>query len=197
MRDLTEPGPELDAAAAAAIDAANAHDPSRVRVDGEERPLALVQGQRAADWVRRLAPQAGPAVVLAARAHHLRRWELARAAYPEGRVGYLRWRREQKQRHAAAVGEVLLGVGAGSALVERVQELVARGDLSDPDAQLVEDAACLVFVELQLAEFAARLDPAKAASVVAKTLAKMSPAAREAAQQAAPPEARPLLEPAG
>ena len=35
-------------------------------------------------------------LLLAARAHHLRRWELPRDSYPVGRAGYLRWRRDQK-----------------------------------------------------------------------------------------------------
>ena len=83
--------------AAAAIDAANADDPHR----HDEEPVALVQGRLAEDWVVRLDPDASAALRLAARAHHLRRWVVPRSSYPEGRAGYLRWRRDQKQRHAA------------------------------------------------------------------------------------------------
>ena len=44
----------------------------------------------------------------------------------------------------------------------------------DPDVQVLEDALCLVFVETQFAELAAKLDPAKMVDVVRKTLKKMS-----------------------
>ena len=61
-------------AAVAAIDAANADDPTRVMVRGTEQPLALAHGRIAAEWVVLLSPRVDDAVRLAARAHHLRRW---------------------------------------------------------------------------------------------------------------------------
>ena len=69
----------------AAIDAANREDPTATA----RGPLALAQGELASDWLDRLAPNAGPELAVAARAHHLRRWELRRDTYPEGRAGYL------------------------------------------------------------------------------------------------------------
>ncbi len=43
--------------------------------------------------------------------------------------------------------------------------------------QVLEDAMCLVFIETQLADLAARLDPEKLPGVIAKTKQKMSSAA--------------------
>ena len=80
----------------AAIDEANAADPR----EHDGVPLSLAQGRKAEEWVVRLDPDASDALRLAARAHHLRRWELSRSDYPEGRAGYLRWRRAQRERHA-------------------------------------------------------------------------------------------------
>ena len=80
--------------ARSAIDAANRADPHQH--DGA--PLAELQGRLAEAWVTRLDPDASTALRLAARAHHLRRWVVPRASYPHGRAGYLRWRRDQKQR---------------------------------------------------------------------------------------------------
>ncbi len=94
--------------AAAAIDEANAADPNRITVRGTTEPLALAHGRLAAEWIDRLVPDADDTLKLAARAHHLRRWELPRADYPEGRAGYLRWRRDQKRRHAADVEALLV-----------------------------------------------------------------------------------------
>ena len=44
----------------------------------------------------------------------------------------------------------------------------------DPDVQVLEDALCLVFIETQFAELAAKLDRPKMVDVVRKTLKKMS-----------------------
>lgn len=164
--------------ALAAIDAANEDDPHRT--GGE--PLALVQGRLAERWVLRLDPNASAALRLAARAHHLRRWVVPRASYPDGRAGYLRWRRDQKQRHAAELGEILQQAGVEAAIVDRATAIVAKVGLgSDPEVQLFEDAVCLTFLETQLDETADRLDPDLMVGVIAKTLAKMSDDGRAAA----------------
>jgi hypothetical protein len=165
-------------AAIAAIDAANADDPTHLEVRGHIEPLALAHGRLATEWVLHLRPDAPEPVLLAARAHHLRRWEVPRSSYPEGRVAYLRWRREQKARHARDVEAILEGVGYDSTDVERVQSLIQREGLgADPDTQLVEDAACLVFVETQLVSTAATLEHDHMISVLHKTARKMSPQA--------------------
>ncbi|MEI7547067.1 MAG: DUF4202 domain-containing protein [Actinomycetota bacterium] len=162
------------AAAVAAIDAANAQDPTPVAVRGTVRPLALVHGQLAAEWVGVLAPDVDPLVLLAARAHHLRRWELPRAQYDAGKAGYLRWKRDQRQRHARDVGELLAAVGYEAAEIEHVRAMVLR---QGPGGQLVEDAACLVFIETQLAAVATQLDHHRLIEVIRKTAKKMSPEA--------------------
>ncbi len=166
-----------DARGAAAIDAANSADPNTIVVRGRTEPLALAHGRLAAEWIDRLVPDADDALRLAARAHHLRRWEVPRRSYPTGRAGYLRWRKEQKARHATDVAEVLAGVGYAPDVIERVQELVRRERLStDPDAQAVEDAACLVFIETQLVDMESKLDHVHLVDVIRKTARKMSPA---------------------
>lgn len=165
-------------AAAAAIDAANAEDPSRH--DGQ--PLALVQGRLADEWVVRLQPDASAALRLAARAHHLRRWVLPRSSYPDGRAGYLTWRREQRSRHATELIAILETNGAAPEVVTRAATIVTKRGLGhDPEVQVFEDAVSLTFVSTQLASTAAKLaDDDKMVDVVAKTLAKMSDRGRAA-----------------
>jgi hypothetical protein len=169
VRDLS---PRYDAAVAA-IDQANAADPNIVEVRGQRVALALVHGQLAAEWVTRLVDEPDEALLLAARAHHLRRWELRRDSYPTGRPGYLRWRRDQKVRHATDVAAILVPCGYDDAEIERVQQLIRREPVDG--AQSVEDAACLVFLETQLADFAARTEHDLTISVIRKTARKMSP----------------------
>lgn len=159
-------------AAVAAIDAANADDPNAVEVGGAELPLALAHGQLAADWIGQLVDEPDDALLIAARAHHLRRWEVRRDSYPAGRAGYLRWRRHQKVRHAGDVAAILESCGYAPAEIERVQRLVRRENIDG--AQAVEDAACLVFIETQLGSLAARMDHQLMLDVIRKTARKMS-----------------------
>ncbi|MEN9646689.1 MAG: hypothetical protein RL238_3358 [Actinomycetota bacterium] len=158
-----------------AIDAANVLDPTLVEVRGERRPLALVHGQLAAEWVQALHPGADPLLLLAARAHHLRRWELPRSQYPEGKAGYHRWKRDQRQRHADDVAALLSPLGYDASEIETVQRWIRRDQLStDAGSQAVEDAACLVFIETQLADVATKLDRDHLIDVIRKTAKKMS-----------------------
>ncbi|MEE8474578.1 MAG: DUF4202 family protein, partial [Myxococcota bacterium] len=81
------------AAALAAIDAANRDDPNTLEVRGERRPKELAHAELVSEWVRRLRPEASEALLLAARAHHVRRWEIPRDRFSKDRPGYLRWRK--------------------------------------------------------------------------------------------------------
>jgi hypothetical protein len=162
--------------AIAAIDAANADDPNTIVVRGEHRPKELAHAELASEWVVVLRPEASEALRLAARAHHLRRWTVPRGSYPAGRAGYLRWRRDLHEQHAREVGEILGREGYDDETIGRVQDLVRKRGLGkDAEVQTLEDALCLVFLETQFDELAARLDPEKLDGVVDKTLKKMSP----------------------
>jgi hypothetical protein len=182
--------PDRFVAAIAAIDRANADDPTVMTVDGAERPKELVHAERMTAWVRRLDPDADEAQLLAARGHHLRRWVSPRTDHPEGRAGYLRWRSAQRERHAAEVAEILLAVGYDDELVGRVRAIVTKTGLShDGDVQVHEDALCLVFLETQLEAVIDQLGEDKVVDVLVKTLAKMRPEGIAAALEL-PPDAR-------
>jgi hypothetical protein len=171
-------------AAIAAIDAANAEDPNVLVVDGVVRPKELAHAEAMTAWVLRLDPDADEAQLLAARAHHFRRWTYPRSAEPAGRKAYLRWRTEAKRRQAEAVGGLLASHGYGPELIDRVQGLVAkeglgRGGLSEVDGRLPavqthEDALCLVFLTTQFDPVADQLGDDRMIDVLARTLAKMS-----------------------
>jgi hypothetical protein len=171
-------------AASAAIDAANADDPTVITVRGEQLPLALAHGRLAAEWVERLHPGADETWLLAARAHHLRRWQVPRQSYPAGRAGYLRWRRDQKARHATDVAALLQAADYDIDAIERVQSIIRRDRLStDEGQQAVEDAACLVFLETQLADVAERMDHDLLIDVLRKSARKLSPGGAAAIAQ--------------
>jgi hypothetical protein len=168
--------------AIAAIDAANADDPNRLRVQGIERPKELAHAEMASAWVRRLNADAGEALLLAARAHHIRRWTIPRDSYPAGRQGYLAWRRALQEFHAAQLSHILRDAGYGAETIARAESIVRkRNPWTDPDVQTLEDALCLVFLETQFEELAGRLDAGKMLDVLRKTLRKMSEPAKLAA----------------
>ncbi|MYH71185.1 MAG: DUF4202 domain-containing protein, partial [Acidimicrobiia bacterium] len=170
-------------AALAAIDAANADDPHTIVVGATTRPKEQAHAEMMTEWVQRLDPEADEAQLVAARAHHLRRWALPRSDYPEGRAGYLRWRTAQAKRHASEVADIVASAGYNEAFAADVSAIVAkRGLATDPRVQTHEDALCLVFLQTQFEELADKLGDDHMAEVLAKTLVKMSPAARRIAQ---------------
>lgn len=159
--------------ASARIDAVHAEDPGQKE---------LLYAQRMSAWLEKLDPNASEALRLAVRCQHLRRWSLPRGDFPVGRVGYLRWRKEESLAHAALAGELLRDAGYDAEMVRRVQSLVKKERIrQDPDAQALEDVASLVFLEFELAGFAPKHDEAKLVDILQKTWAKMSPRGQAAA----------------
>ena len=169
-------------AAIARFDAANAGDPNRDLVDGIEQPRELVYARRMTETLERFAPDAPDVVRLAVRCQHIRRWTISRADYPDGRDGYRGWRNDLARFHAETAGGILRGVGYGDALVARVQALLRKERLkTDPDVQLLEDVACLVFLQHYLPAFAPRHDEDKVVNILRKTWRKMSARGQAAA----------------
>jgi hypothetical protein len=166
----------------ALIDAANAADPVFVPFEGTELPRALVDSIRVSRWVERLDAGASEALRLAARAHHLRRWEHPRKAYPEGRGGYLRWRSDLLRFHADAAAALLRAAGYDDTTPDRAAAIIRKERLAhDPEVRTLEDAVCLVFLEAELAEFAGKVEREKLLTILKKSWGKMSEAGREAA----------------
>jgi hypothetical protein len=157
------------------IDAANLADPGTE--DGQ--PTALVYGQRMSDEMDRLFPQASDVLCIAARGQHVERWLLLRAGYPDGREGYLAWRREQARRHAVRVGGIMAEAGYDAAAQDRVGVLLRKEGLKrDADVQALEDVICFVFLRWYFQPFAGKHAPDAVLKIVEKTARKMSEAGR-------------------
>lgn len=172
------------------FDAANAEDPTPRRATGHGRPYEVFYAEQVTKWVWKLDPQAPEALLLAARSQHLRRWQIPRDSYPMDRAGYLRWRAELKEFHAAESARLLSEAGYDAGTIERVRRLNLKSDLGRDDAmQTLEDALCLVTLEHQLADLMQKHDGEKLAGVLRRTWNKMSPAGRAAARTISYPEA--------
>lgn len=160
----------------AAIDAANALDPR----EDEGQPEALLYGQRMSAQCDRLFPEAEDALQIAARGQHIERWVLKRADYPEGRVGYLTWRRDLADHHANRVGEIMAAEGYGADDIEQVGRMLRKQGIKRDDlVQALEDVICFTFITWYFAPFAAKHAPEKVQDIVEKTARKMSQTARE------------------
>jgi hypothetical protein len=187
---------EMVIATMAGIDAANARDPNTVEVDGQREPSELVYGRRMSEVLSRLAPAASAHLQLAVRGQHIERWTSPRKSYSEGRAGYLQWRQDLKAFHARRVGEIMQAAGYGDDDIARVGALVRKERLKrDPEAQTLEDVACIVFLEFYVEAFMQKTDDDKLAGILAKTWGKMSPLGHQHAQRLAlPPRLLALLE---
>ena len=180
----------------AAIDMANAADPNIVEGDGPAEPAELVYGRRMSATLARMAPDASEPLQIATRGQHIERWRLARKSYPEGRAGYLRWRKDAKELHARRLADIMAEAGYGAGDIDRVAALVRKERLKlDPEAQLLEDVVCVVFLEHYLAPFMAKTEPVKLPGILAKTWKKMSDFGHaEALKLNVPPQVLRLLE---
>ncbi len=182
--------------AIAAFDAANAEDPHTERVDGETVPKELLYAHRMSAQLDAFCPDAPEAVRLAARAQHICRWRVRRTDYPEGRAGYLTWRTDLAKMHADLAGGMLRDASYDDAMVNRVQTLLRkRGLKTDPDVQLLEDVACLVFLAHYFHDFAKQHDEDKLIGILQKTWKKMTERGHQAALELSyAPEDRALIE---
>ena len=173
---------EAYAKARAAIDAAHAADPKRA-ADG--RAAELVYGERIEAWVVKLVPDAAEILRLAARCQHLERWKTPRDTYPMDKAGYHAWRRGLYVKQAERAREILIESGVAEAEAAEVATWVSKTGLkTNAGTQALEDAACLVFLENEIAEFAAAhadYTEEKFVDILRKTWRKMSPAAQAAA----------------
>jgi len=163
------------ASAVSAFDRQNAEDPNKIRVGSVERPRELVQAERLAAWVDRLRPDAPEPLLLAARCQHLRRWEIPRTSYAEGRIGYLEWRKALARFHADHASAILRDAGYDESSIERVRTINhKRGIKVDADVQTMEDALCLSFLEHELDDFIEKHSHEKVVDILQKTWRKMS-----------------------
>ena len=168
------------AAVIADIDAANACDPNHVEIDGRPEPVELVYGRRMSETLARMAPDASEHLRIAARGQHIERWTSPRTGYPQGRQGYLSWRKHLREFHARRVGEIMAAAGYHADDIARVGSLIRKERLkSEAAAQLLEDVVCVVFLQHYLAGFIGKTSEEKLTGILAKTWNKMSPLGHE------------------
>lgn len=166
----------------ARIDAANAQDPNMEETGRAAEPAALLYGKRMSEVLGEFSPNASEELQIAVRAQHIERWKRPRKDYAEGRTGYLEWRRDAARFHAERVSELMQLEGYDEQERESVAALVLKqGIKRDPEAQTLEDVACLVFMRWYFAPFSTKHTQEELFRIVKKTARKMSASGRNAA----------------
>ena len=169
----------------AAIDAVNAEDPRKITVDGIEYPYETVYADRMTETLERMYPDASELLRIAARAQHIRRWQIPRDTYPRNREGYQKWRLEMRQLHADLVGGIMREHGYSEDDIALVGSYLRKERLKrEADSQALENVVDVVFLAYYWDEFVAKFphyDDDKLIDIVGKTLRKMSSQGHQAA----------------
>ena len=166
------------------IDAANQEDPRTEIVHGQPEPRERLFAQRVYKWVQQLVKNPSEELLVAARAHTIRRWLIPRDRYPMTTVGYHQWRDALAQFHADETESILRAVDYPPEKIQTVREFITKKNWPEnEEACALEDADCLVFLETKLAEYVDAWEESKAIRILQRTWRKMTPEGRTRALQ--------------
>lgn len=167
----------------ALIDEANSHDPNTELADDKTWPKEYLYALRMTDMLNRFKADADQLMHIAVRGQHIKRWCSPRSSFAMGKQGYHQWRSALYIFHASTVVELMQQVGYAKEEQDRVYAAVAKQQIKrNPDSQLVEDIASLVFIEHYMLAFAASkpdYDEKKWIGILRRTWQKMSAQAHD------------------
>jgi len=167
------------------IDRANADDPRTIIVDGKTRPYDVVYSERMTERLAAMYPDAAELLLIAARGQHIRRFDIRRAQFTEGRNGYNEWRRTCREHHAKLLRDIMSRHGYNSEAIGHLTKLVRKEQLKkDNESQALENVVDVVFLEHYFDEFYSKYShysDAKIVDIIGKTLRKMSTKGHQAA----------------
>ncbi|KAE8145456.1 hypothetical protein BDV25DRAFT_70738 [Aspergillus avenaceus] len=167
------------------IDVLHEEDPKIITSPSSPTPIPyeLHYANKMTKYLTLREPSAPETLRLAIRAQHLKRWEVPRSSYPATKLGYHAWRSGLQKRQADMAEAICREVGYSPEEASRVAALVRKEGLKggDPQTQVLEDVACLVFLDDQFEEFEKGYDEEKVVGILKKTWAKMSEQGRELA----------------
>ncbi len=161
-----------------AIDAVNAQDPRKITVGGTEQPFETVYANRMTETLEQMYPDASELLRIAARAQHIRRWQIPRDTFPRNKEGYQKWRLGMRQLHAELVGGIMEEQGYSSEDIADVGMFLRKERLKRvADSQALENVVDVVFLNYYWDDFVEKFsdyDDDKLIDIVGKTLRKMS-----------------------
>ncbi len=174
------------------IDQANADDPRTITVAGTTRPYEVVYSERMSERLAVMYPAASELLRIAAHGQHIRRFDIPRAQFAQGRDGYNEWRRTCRDHHAKLLHDIMSRHGFDQQDIEHVAKLVKKEQLKkDKESQALENVVDVVFLDHYFDEFLGKYsqyDDGKIIDIIGKTLRKMSPKGHQAALELDLPE---------
>lgn len=182
-----------------AIDDINRQDSNITLLQNKEHPKELLYGQRMTACLTQHWPQASELLQIAVRAQHIKRWHLKRNEFEQGKAGYYQWRIALGKFHGELTAKVMIEHGYSERQAQQTASIICKENLRDKednqlnsDSQILEDVACLVFLEHYFNEFATQYlkqdNEAKIIRIVQLTWKKMSEDAHNIALQLSLPE---------
>lgn len=136
------------------IDQANLADPNQELFEGKLQSKEFIYSQHMTRWLFELEENPSEFMQIACRAQHIERWTMPRSDYPEGRAAYYQWRLACGEMHGRRAAEIMAQCGYDVADCKRVETILTKRALrNDVDTQLLEDVACMVFLEKYFADF--------------------------------------------
>ena len=160
------------------IDQANSQDPNTEIYNAQSLPKESLYATRMSEMLARFNPNADELMQIAVRGQHIERWQSPRSNFAMNKQGYHQWRSALYIFHASRVIELMQQVGFNEAQQQRVYAAVAKQDIKrNPDSQLVEDIASLVFIEHYMLAFTSTkpdYDEQKWLGIIRRTWQKMS-----------------------
>ena len=157
------------------FDSIHQKDPNQKIVGGQHVSCSVLYHHKLSEWLDRIVNNPSVPLRLAARSQHIQRWLIPRSTYPMNKSGYRKWRTRLNQFHAKTAADVLRQLNYDEYTVSRVQQILRKERLKiDSEVQHLEDAICLVFLELQLEEFSKQHPKEKLVNILRKTWNKMS-----------------------
>ncbi len=176
-----------------AIDDINRQDPNLITVNNSKHPKELIYGQQMSNCLNQYWPEANELLQIAVRAQHIKRWQLKRTEFAEGKAGYYQWRIAQGKFHAELTASIMQEQGYSSEATKQCASIIRKENLkTNPDSQTLEDVACLVFLMHYFDEFSAKYtqqnNEAKIVRIVKLTWGKMSNEAHDIALSLTLPE---------
>lgn len=158
-----------------AIDEVNRQDPHTTLIDGEQQPNELLYGHYMSECLAAYWSDSNELLQIAVRAQHIKRWHLKRSDYPDGKQGYLKWRKDLGKYHAELTHQIMLDNGYSEAEADATASILRKEKLkTNPDTQTLEDVACLVFLIHYFDDFAKKHDDEKIIRILQLTWRKMS-----------------------
>ena len=181
-----------------AIDDVNSQDIFQTLVNGSPLPKELVYGQRMTACLLKHWPDADDLLQIAVRGQHIKRWQLKRSDFDNGKSGYYQWRIALGEFHGELTVSIMIEQGYTQEQAHIVASIIRKKDFKTTTmGQTLEDVACLVFLEHYFEDFAARYtavnNEAKIIRIVQRTWDKMSEQGHEIALKIELPEHLALL----